>query len=101
MHFLHGHDVENVFLSLADGEPALNLPLVTDPGGDPHSTLDVRAVTVKPDKMEETLTCIICQDLLHDCVRCGHRARGAADGAGLCVRPAEVTVAVLLVRLTS
>ncbi|XP_065745980.1 E3 ubiquitin-protein ligase CHFR isoform X3 [Phocoena phocoena] len=52
----------------ADGEPALNLPLVTDPGGDPHSTLDVRAVTVKPDKMEETLTCIICQDLLHDCV---------------------------------
>jgi 1-deoxy-D-xylulose 5-phosphate reductoisomerase len=24
---------------------------------------------VKPDKMEETLTCIICQDLLHDCVR--------------------------------
>ncbi|XP_061025563.1 E3 ubiquitin-protein ligase CHFR isoform X1 [Eubalaena glacialis] len=53
----------------ADGEPALNLPmLVTDPGGDPHSALDVRAATVKPDKMEETLTCIICQDLLHDCV---------------------------------
>lgn len=24
---------------------------------------------MKPDKMEETLTCIICQDLLHDCVR--------------------------------
>nr|XP_030715766.1 E3 ubiquitin-protein ligase CHFR isoform X4 [Globicephala melas] len=71
----------------ADGEPALNLPLVTDPGGDPHSTLDVRAATVKPDKMEETLTCIICQDLLHDCVRCARRARGAADGAGLCVRP--------------
>ncbi|XP_002722530.2 E3 ubiquitin-protein ligase CHFR isoform X1 [Oryctolagus cuniculus] len=29
---------------------------------------DVRATAVKPDKMEETLTCIICQDLLHDCV---------------------------------
>lgn len=30
------------------------------------------AVTVeegKTDKMEESLTCIICQDLLHDCVR--------------------------------
>ncbi|XP_066872029.1 E3 ubiquitin-protein ligase CHFR isoform X8 [Kogia breviceps] len=53
----------------ADGEPTLNLPmLVADPGGDPHSALDVRAATVKPDKMEETLTCIICQDLLHDCV---------------------------------
>ena len=23
----------------------------------------------KTDKMEESLTCIICQDLLHDCVR--------------------------------
>lgn len=23
----------------------------------------------KTDKMEETLTCVICQDLLHDCVR--------------------------------
>ena len=57
-------------LSLADGEPTLNLPmLVADPGGDPQSALDVRAATVKPDKMEETLTCIICQDLLHDCVR--------------------------------
>ncbi|XP_078193967.1 E3 ubiquitin-protein ligase CHFR isoform X13 [Callithrix jacchus] len=29
---------------------------------------DVRAAAGKPDKMEETLTCIICQDLLHDCV---------------------------------
>lgn len=25
-------------------------------------------MAVKPDKMEETLTCVICQDLLHDCV---------------------------------
>ncbi|OWK14340.1 CHFR [Cervus elaphus hippelaphus] len=53
----------------ADGEPDLNLPiLVTDPGRDPPSALDVRAEAMKPDKMEETLTCIICQDLLHDCV---------------------------------
>uniref|UniRef100_A0A8C9PE73 E3 ubiquitin-protein ligase CHFR n=1 Tax=Spermophilus dauricus TaxID=99837 RepID=A0A8C9PE73_SPEDA len=29
---------------------------------------DIRATAMKPDKMEETLTCIICQDLLHDCV---------------------------------
>ncbi|XP_030677613.1 E3 ubiquitin-protein ligase CHFR isoform X6 [Nomascus leucogenys] len=29
---------------------------------------DVTAAAGKPDKMEETLTCIICQDLLHDCV---------------------------------
>jgi len=27
------------------------------------------AQEVKTDKMEESLTCIICQDLLHDCVR--------------------------------
>jgi len=30
---------------------------------------DAKASNVKPDKMEETLTCIICQELLHDCVR--------------------------------
>ena len=28
-----------------------------------------RAEGAKTDKMEESLTCIICQDLLHDCVR--------------------------------
>lgn len=28
-----------------------------------------KTANVKPDKMEETLTCIICQELLHDCVR--------------------------------
>lgn len=53
----------------ADGEPDLNLPvLVTDPGRDRPAAFDVRAEAMKPDKMEETLTCIICQDLLHDCV---------------------------------
>jgi len=30
---------------------------------------DAKTSNVKPDKMEETLTCIICQELLHDCVR--------------------------------
>lgn len=34
-------------------------------------TRDSKPVNVKPDKMEETLTCIICQELLHDCVRYG------------------------------
>ncbi|NXH12180.1 CHFR ligase, partial [Bucco capensis] len=29
---------------------------------------DAKTSSVKPDKMEETLTCIICQELLHDCV---------------------------------
>ncbi|KFO59512.1 E3 ubiquitin-protein ligase CHFR, partial [Corvus brachyrhynchos] len=29
---------------------------------------DAKTTNVKPDKMEETLTCIICQELLHDCV---------------------------------
>ncbi|XP_064889352.1 E3 ubiquitin-protein ligase CHFR isoform X5 [Columba livia] len=29
---------------------------------------DGKTSNVKPDKMEETLTCIICQELLHDCV---------------------------------
>nr|XP_033810815.1 E3 ubiquitin-protein ligase CHFR [Geotrypetes seraphini]XP_033810816.1 E3 ubiquitin-protein ligase CHFR [Geotrypetes seraphini] len=29
---------------------------------------EVKPTNMKPDKMEETLTCIICQELLHDCV---------------------------------
>ncbi|KFP27753.1 E3 ubiquitin-protein ligase CHFR, partial [Colius striatus] len=29
---------------------------------------DAKTSNVKTDKMEETLTCIICQELLHDCV---------------------------------
>nr|XP_056715839.1 E3 ubiquitin-protein ligase CHFR [Euleptes europaea] len=29
---------------------------------------DTKSANMKPDKMEETLTCIICQELLHDCV---------------------------------
>ncbi|XP_043924653.1 E3 ubiquitin-protein ligase CHFR [Protopterus annectens] len=31
-------------------------------------TDEVKVMMTKPDKMEETLTCIICQELLHDCV---------------------------------
>nr|DBA23116.1 TPA: hypothetical protein GDO54_014065 [Pyxicephalus adspersus] len=32
------------------------------------TTEDAKPSSMKPDKMEETLTCIICQELLHDCV---------------------------------
>ncbi|KAM9194945.1 E3 ubiquitin-protein ligase CHFR isoform 3-T3 [Dugong dugon] len=53
-----------------DGEPGLSPRLlVTDLCQDaPAGREDSRAAAVKPDRMEETLTCIICQDLLHDCV---------------------------------
>ncbi|XP_008564400.1 PREDICTED: E3 ubiquitin-protein ligase CHFR isoform X2 [Galeopterus variegatus] len=53
-----------------DRELDLNLHLlVTDQCRNTQTICEeVRAVAVKPDKMEETLTCIICQDLLHDCV---------------------------------
>lgn len=53
-----------------DGEPTPNLHLlVTDQGGDTLSAPEgVRAAVEKPDRMEEQLTCCICQDLLHDCV---------------------------------
>ncbi|XP_012512715.1 PREDICTED: E3 ubiquitin-protein ligase CHFR [Propithecus coquereli] len=53
-----------------DGELDLNLQLLATDQGRKARTVheDARAAAVKPDKMEETLTCIICQDLLHDCV---------------------------------
>ncbi|XP_010602531.1 E3 ubiquitin-protein ligase CHFR isoform X2 [Fukomys damarensis] len=53
-----------------DGELDPNVPLmVTDQCRNAQATHeDARVATMKPDKMEETLTCIICQDLLHDCV---------------------------------
>ncbi|XP_027627194.1 E3 ubiquitin-protein ligase CHFR isoform X5 [Tupaia chinensis] len=53
-----------------DGELDLSLqPLATDQCRNVQTIPEgVRAAAVKPDKMEETLTCIICQDLLHDCV---------------------------------
>ncbi|XP_072658093.1 E3 ubiquitin-protein ligase CHFR isoform X4 [Canis lupus baileyi] len=56
--------------SSSGGDPDLTLQfLVADQCRDTHTTLgNVRSEAVKPDKMEETLTCIICQDLLHDCV---------------------------------
>ncbi|GAB1289979.1 E3 ubiquitin-protein ligase CHFR [Apodemus speciosus] len=53
-----------------DGELDMNLQLLAadQRGNAQTSSEDVRDDSVKPDKMEETLTCIICQDLLHDCV---------------------------------
>ncbi|XP_041584805.1 E3 ubiquitin-protein ligase CHFR isoform X2 [Vulpes vulpes] len=56
--------------SSSGGDTDLTLQfLVADQCRDTHTTLgNVRSEAVKPDKMEETLTCIICQDLLHDCV---------------------------------
>ncbi|NXS06776.1 CHFR ligase, partial [Neodrepanis coruscans] len=33
-----------------------------------EAVMYAKTSNVKPDKMEETLTCIICQELLHDCV---------------------------------
>lgn len=57
---------------LIDGELDTNLQLLVSGqrGNAQTSSEDVKDASVKPDKMEETLTCIICQDLLHDCVRC-------------------------------
>ncbi|XP_044296644.1 E3 ubiquitin-protein ligase CHFR isoform X1 [Varanus komodoensis] len=67
-----------------DGEAALEPPKKKIKGdGDAGSLLqgispneraiktgpeDTKPANMKPDKMEETLTCIICQELLHDCV---------------------------------
>ncbi|XP_044099536.1 E3 ubiquitin-protein ligase CHFR [Neovison vison] len=53
-----------------DGGPDVTLQLLAaDQCRDTHAALgSVRSEAMKPDKMEETLTCIICQDLLHDCV---------------------------------
>ncbi|KAG8597365.1 hypothetical protein GDO81_002264 [Engystomops pustulosus] len=38
------------------------------PSNSKGASEDAKSASVKPDKMEETLTCIICQELLHDCV---------------------------------
>ncbi|XP_075688818.1 E3 ubiquitin-protein ligase CHFR [Rhinoderma darwinii] len=40
----------------------------TLPSDSKGASEDTKSASVKPDKMEETLTCIICQELLHDCV---------------------------------
>nr|XP_021483858.1 E3 ubiquitin-protein ligase CHFR-like isoform X1 [Meriones unguiculatus] len=54
----------------SDGELDLDLQLlVADQRGNAQTSQESgRVASVKPDKMGETLTCIICQDLLHDCV---------------------------------
>ncbi|XP_068945805.1 E3 ubiquitin-protein ligase CHFR isoform X2 [Petaurus breviceps papuanus] len=53
-----------------DGDTDMSLQLfVTDQCENSRAIPEeVRATDMKPDKMEETLTCIICQELLHDCV---------------------------------
>ncbi|XP_027699934.1 E3 ubiquitin-protein ligase CHFR isoform X2 [Vombatus ursinus] len=53
-----------------DGDNNLSLQLfVTDQCKNSRAIPEeVKAADMKPDKMEETLTCIICQELLHDCV---------------------------------
>uniref|UniRef100_A0A2K6ED94 RING-type E3 ubiquitin transferase n=1 Tax=Macaca nemestrina TaxID=9545 RepID=A0A2K6ED94_MACNE len=73
-----------------DGDLDLNLQLlVAQPRRNAQTVQeDVRAATGKPDKMEETLTCIICQDLLHDCVRfcpqpCMHTVPARLANSGL------------------
>lgn len=57
-------------MKVVSSEPELALHLlVADQCRDSQTTPEgIRATAVKPDKMEETLTCIICQDLLYDCV---------------------------------
>ncbi|KAF5923862.1 hypothetical protein HPG69_007493 [Diceros bicornis minor] len=74
-----------------DGEPDPNLQLlVVGQCRDTHAALeDVSAVAMKPDKMEETLTCIICQDLLHDCVRYTRCSAGSWRGASRVTCPVE------------
>lgn len=37
----------------------------------------------KTDKMEESLTCVICQDLLHDCVRSDVENGDISEARGL------------------
>ncbi|XP_008564403.1 PREDICTED: E3 ubiquitin-protein ligase CHFR isoform X5 [Galeopterus variegatus] len=80
-----------------DRELDLNLHLlVTDQCRNTQTICEeVRAVAVKPDKMEETLTCIICQDLLHDCVSpaCTHSVQ-LATLAGWSARPCAPHAAV-------
>uniref|UniRef100_A0A8C9KQN0 E3 ubiquitin-protein ligase CHFR n=1 Tax=Panthera tigris altaica TaxID=74533 RepID=A0A8C9KQN0_PANTA len=62
-------DLEPVTKRMKAGDEDIGCLLVADQCSDAHTALGgVRPEAVKPDKMEETLTCIICQDLLHDCV---------------------------------
>ncbi|KAM5238755.1 E3 ubiquitin-protein ligase CHFR [Ctenodactylus gundi] len=64
-------DVEPMKKKMKEGgERDLNMPCVVEGQCRNAQTTceDARAATGKPDKMEETLTCVICQDLLHGCV---------------------------------
>uniref|UniRef100_A0A8C8DMA0 E3 ubiquitin-protein ligase CHFR n=1 Tax=Oryzias sinensis TaxID=183150 RepID=A0A8C8DMA0_9TELE len=58
-------------LSFLDKECASDLPFTTCPKVDGSADKDSSKSAVKEtktDKMEESLTCVICQDLLHDCI---------------------------------
>lgn len=92
---------QNAPLSLADGGPDVTLQLLAaDQCRDTHTGLgSVRSEAMKPDKMEETLTCIICQDLLHDCVR--YAPRGEVCGAAAAGRSGRRGVASLWLRAGS
>lgn len=53
------------------GDFELGLPRASDPPESSSSKGSTKPPVegTKTDKMEESLTCVICQDLLHDCVR--------------------------------
>uniref|UniRef100_A0A4W4F5J4 E3 ubiquitin-protein ligase CHFR n=1 Tax=Electrophorus electricus TaxID=8005 RepID=A0A4W4F5J4_ELEEL len=51
-------------LKTSDPEPAVGVAMPAAP----PTTVKDGGEAAKMDKMEESLTCIICQDLLHDCV---------------------------------
>lgn len=58
-------------------------------------------MAVKPDKMEETLTCVICQDLLHDCVRYAPCPAGGGPLGCVWVESADAAVVVLFECMSS
>ncbi|KAM3825877.1 E3 ubiquitin-protein ligase CHFR [Vipera latastei] len=51
-----------------DGEASSALQVATPDGQAMRDPGDAKSATMKPDKMGESLSCIICQELLHDCV---------------------------------
>ncbi|XP_039188287.1 E3 ubiquitin-protein ligase CHFR [Crotalus tigris] len=51
-----------------DGEASSAIQVATPDGQAMRDPGDVKSATMKPDKMGESLSCIICQELLHDCV---------------------------------
>uniref|UniRef100_A0A8C8DMK0 E3 ubiquitin-protein ligase CHFR n=1 Tax=Oryzias sinensis TaxID=183150 RepID=A0A8C8DMK0_9TELE len=69
-HLLQNGDVI-YFVYRKNKECASDLPFTTCPKVDGSADKDSSKSAVKEtktDKMEESLTCVICQDLLHDCI---------------------------------